>query len=224
MPHEAHGRWLRRQGDAHGHHLLGGGARGAPPAAAGAHQLGQGRGHVDHRHPAPLLRQVPRRGGPRRPAAGARPGAVLQRRLLDGPHRAYHRPSALPQRQLLQDPECARQGLHVPDEHGFEHGLPRVRRPPRFDRGGGLAGASGDGAEDAARGGPREELVRLRGRQDPLLPDPRALPRPAHVERARGELRARRPRGRNRAVQRGEPVAETRHRAAPDQVRHQLHC
>ena len=171
----AHGRRVRRQGDAaartRGRRRAGGHAHRSPgPAAADP-----SAGHDDDRQAARLPRDVAGRLRRRRPVHRARGHADLRRRLEPRPLRTRAVTGALPHRQRLLHPRHPGAGSHREDQQDLADRVPRLRRAAGHARGRGHHRSLRAAARDRARPGPPPQLLR-RGRDDAVRAA-RAAPR-----------------------------------------------
>ena len=125
----AHGRRLRRQGDAAARVCRHRGSGGDPHRPSGAASPQPEPGHHDVGQAPPVPRVVDRRVRRRRPHRGPARDAHLRRRLEPRPVRAGPGPGAVPRRQRLLDPRHRGPGPGRQDPQDLPDRLPRVRRP-----------------------------------------------------------------------------------------------
>ena len=219
----AHGRRVRRQGDAaprlrgdrrarrHAHRTTG---APAPESHAGPH---------DDRQAASLPHRVEGRIRRRRPHPRARRHAHLRRRLESRPVGASDGPGAVPRRQRVLDPALRRPRPHREDEQGVADRVPRVRRTAGHLRDRGHPGPRRARPRDR-RGDPAGAEL-LRARADDAVraagAPPGAAPRDLEPGARRGGVRrTARP---DRRIQRPTPRHETGPRHDARQVRHLVH-
>ena len=221
----AHGRRVRRQGDAAARVRGGrrpGGAADRPPGSAAAEPC---PGLHDDRQAPRVPRAVAGGVRRRRPAAGPRRDPHLRRRLEPRPLRAGAGPGPVPRRQRLLDPRRAGERPHRAHEQDVADGVPRLRGSAGDARHRGRAGA----VRAAARprpGRPAPPQLLRRGAAHPLRPAG-APPRPdGHLLGAAARLGRRGgAAGRDRRLERPARARQAGPGAHPRQVRHlvQLH-
>jgi hypothetical protein len=167
----AHGRRLRRQGNAGRPHRGVGRAGGAQDEAAGEDAAGPRRRLHGHRQaPSLCLRlggRLRRQGPHHRPEADAGGQLRLQRR----PERAGRRPRGLPRGQRLLPERRRDRLLSLQDQHAEPHRLPRLRRAAGHDRDRGDPGRHRARARPRSAGRAQGQPVRHRGAQRHALRD-----------------------------------------------------
>ena len=182
----AHGRRLRRQGNAGRPHGGVGGAGRAQVQVPGETAAGPRRRLHDHRQAPSFRVRLASRLRRQRPRHRAEAHHAGRLRLLGRPVRAGGRPRGLPRRQRLFPVRRRDRVLPLQDQHPEPHRLPRLRRAAGRDRDRGDPGrhraASGAGPVRRAPAQP----VRRRGPQRHPLPDEGGGQHPAAADGAAG--------------------------------------